>query len=51
MKTKTVTVVLHNSKEYKALDKKLKGLLTTVAEDFKETDSAEVTDITDLIVI
>jgi len=51
MKTKTVTVVLYNSKEYKALDKKLKGLLTTVAEDFKETDSAEVTDITDLIVI
>tara|TARA_B110000037_G_scaffold67492_1_gene81903 strand:+ start:814 stop:2211 length:1398 start_codon:yes stop_codon:yes gene_type:complete len=51
MKTKTVTVVLHNSKEYKALDKKLKGLLTIVSEDFKETDSAEVTQLTDLIAI
>ena len=45
MKTKTVRILLHNSTEYKELDKSLKGLLTTVTEDFDETESVEVKNI------
>ena len=49
MKTKTVQILLHNSKEYKALDKKLNGILSKSTEDLKEKDSTEVTQLSALI--
>ena len=45
MKTKTVRIVLHNSTEFKELDKHLKGLLISVTDDFEETGSTEVKNI------
>ena len=49
MKTTTVKILLHNSKEYKTLDKQLKGILTKSTTEFKEKDSTEVTQYGDLI--
>lgn len=49
MKTNTVKILLHNSKEYKKLDKELNGILSKSTTEFKEKDSTEVTQYGDLI--